>query len=93
MYYPSINYKEFIRYNKRFYKKYNIYPNEITILAYDALGFIYYVWKTNNDIKTVNDFSLKSEIKGKIGTFGFKDKKVYQKLNIYKAANNRFTKF
>ena len=68
-------------------------PNEITILAYDALGLIYYAWKKNNTLKSINDFSFKNKIKGKIGTFSFKDKKVIQELNIYKAANNKFTKF
>ena len=39
LYYPSVNYKEFKKYNNKYFKKFNIYPNEITILAYDALGF------------------------------------------------------
>ena len=29
----------------------------------------------NGDIKSINDFSFKNKIKGKIGTFSFKDKK------------------
>ena len=45
LYYPSVNYKEFKKYNNKYFKKFNIYPNEITILAYDALGLIYYAWK------------------------------------------------
>ena len=44
-YYPSVNYNEFKKYNNKYFKKFNIYPNEITILAYDALGLIYYAWK------------------------------------------------
>ena len=47
LYYPSVNYKEFKKYNNKYFKKFNIYPNEITILAYDALGLIYYAWKKN----------------------------------------------
>ena len=93
IYYPSINYKEFKKYNKKYFEKFRIAPNEITILAYDALGLIYYAWKKNNTIKSINDFSFKNKIKGKIGTFSFKDKKVIQELNIYRAANNKFTKF
>ena len=49
--------------------------------------------KKKGKINTVNDFSFKSKIKGKIGTFSFNDKKTIQDLNIYKAANNKFTKF
>ena len=74
LYYPSVNYKEFKKYNNKYFKKFNIYPNEITILAYDALGLIYYAWKKNNEISSINDFLFKSKIKGKIGTFSFKDR-------------------
>ena len=93
LYYPSINYNEFKKYNKNYYSRFKSYPNEITILAYDALGLIYYAWKTNDEIKSVNDFSFKNKIKGKIGTFSFKDKKVTQELDIYRVKDNKFTKF
>ena len=93
LYYPSISYEEFIKYNKRYFNKFKVYPNEITILTYDALGLIYYLWKNNENIKSINDFSFKNKIKGKIGTFSFKDKKVIQELSIYKVANKKFTKF
>ena len=93
IYYPSVNYKEFKKYNQKYFKKFNIYPNEITILAYDALGLIYYTWKKNNGINSINDFSLKNKIKGKIGTFSFKNGKVTQELEIYKTENKKFIKF
>ena len=93
LYYPSVNYAEFKKYKDNYFKTFNIYPSEITILAYDAIGLIYYAWKKNGKINTVNDFSFKGKIKGKIGTFSFNNKKITQDLNIYKAANNKFTKF
>ena len=93
LYYPSVNYKEFKKYNNKYYKKFNIYPNEITILAYDALGLIYYAWKKNGKINSVNDFNFKNKIKGKIGTFSFKDRIVTQELNIYKTDDKKFVKF
>ena len=93
IYYPSVNYKEFKRYNNNYFKKFNKYPHEITILTYDALGLIYYVWKKNGSLNSVNDFSFKNKIKGKIGTFSFKDKKVTQELEIYKTENNKFIKY
>ena len=86
LYYPSVNYKEF-------YKKFKFYPNEITILVYDALGLIYYAWKKNGEINSINDFIFKNKIKGKIGTFGFKDGKVTQELDIYKIGDKKFIKF
>ena len=93
LYYPSINYKEFKKYNKKYFSRFNSYPNEITILTYDALGLIYYAWKKNGKINSINDFLFKSKIKGKIGTFSFKDRRVFQDLNIYKTENKQFTKF
>ena len=93
IYYPSVNYKEFKKYNNKYFKKFNIYPNEITILAYDALGLIYYAWKKNSGIKSVNDFLFKNKIKGKIGTFNFKNGKVTQDLDIYKTDKKSFIKF
>ena len=93
LYYPSINYKEFKKYNEKYFKKFNQYPNEITILTYDALGLIYYAWKLNGKIDSISDFYFKNKIKGKIGTFSFKERKVIQELDIYKIENKKFIKF
>ncbi len=93
IYYPSVNYKEFKKYNKKYFNKFKIYPNEITILAYDALGLIYYAWKNNGEIKSVNNFLFKNKIKGKIGTFSFKNGQLTQELDIYKTENKKFVKF
>ena len=93
LYYPSVNYKEFKKYNNKYYNRYKSYPNEITILAYDALGLIYYAWKTSGKINSINNFQFKKKIKGKIGTFSFKEKKVFQELEIYKIDKGKFTKF
>ncbi|OUX36168.1 MAG: hypothetical protein CBE33_06460 [Candidatus Pelagibacter sp. TMED273] len=93
LYYPSVNYKEFKKYKDNYFKTFENFPSEITILAYDALGLIYYVWKKNGKINSVNDFSFKGKIKGKTGTFSFSNKQIIQDLNIYKAENNQFKKF
>ena len=93
LYYPSVNYKEFKKYKDKYFRRFKNYPSEITILAYDALGLIYYAWKKNGKINSVNDFSFKGKIKGKIGTFSFKDKVTIQDLSIYKTEDNKFTKF
>ena len=93
LYYPSVNYIEFKKYKDNYFKTFNNFPSEITILAYDAIGLIYYAWKKNGKINTVNDFSFKGKIKGKIGTFSFNNKRTIQDLSIYKAANNQFIKF
>ena len=93
LYYPSVNFKNFKEYNKKYTSNFNNAPNEVTILAYDALGLVYYVWKKNKSINSVKDFFIKEKIKGKIGTFQFKDQKVTQELKMYKASNNKFTEF
>ena len=93
LYYPSVNYKEFKKYKDNYFKTFNNFPSEITILAYDAIGLIYYAWKKNGKVNTINDFSFKGKIKGKIGTFSFDNKKIVQDLDIYKAENKKFTKF
>ena len=93
LYYPSVNYDEFRKYNIKYFEKFKIYPNEITILAYDALGLIYFAWKKNGQISSINNFMFKSKIKGKIGMFSFKDGKVTQELDIYKTENKKFIKY
>ena len=92
LYYPSVNYKEFKKYKDNYFKTFNNFPSEMTILAYDALGLIYYVWKKNGKINSINDFSFKGKIKGKIGTFSFNNKQIIQDLSIYKVENNKFIK-
>ncbi len=93
LYYPSVDYKEFNKFKKKYFKTFKTYPNEISILAYDAIGLIYYLWKKNGKIRSINDFSFKGKIKGKIGTFSFEKMKISQDLSVYEAKENRFTKY
>tara|TARA_B110000902_G_scaffold53081_1_gene61668 strand:+ start:782 stop:1936 length:1155 start_codon:yes stop_codon:yes gene_type:complete len=93
LYFPSVDMKQFKKYNENYYKTFSLKPDAITILSYDALGLIYYVWKKNNGIEGIGDFFIKEKIKGKIGTFEFKDNKVSQQLMMYKTKNNKFIKF
>ena len=90
LYFPSVDMKQFKKYNENYFKSFGIKPDEITILAYDALGLIHYVWKKNKGINSINDFFIKEKIKGKIGTFEFKNRIVSQQLKIYKIDKNRF---
>ena len=93
LYFPSVDINQFKKYNEDYYKTFSLKPDEITILSYDALGLIYYVWKKNNGINSINDFLIKEKIKGKIGTFEFKNNKVFQKLKIYKTEKDRFKEY
>jgi len=93
LYFPSIDMKQFKKYNENYYETFLLKPDAVTILSYDALGLIYYVWKKNRGIKSINDFFIKKKIKGKIGTFEFKDSKVSQELKMYKTENNKFKEY
>ena len=94
LYYPSIDLKNFQKYQKKYFKTYGTQPSEITILTYDALGLIYYIWNKNNyKINSMKDFVIKDNIKGKVGTFNFIDGKLIQKLNMYKFSDKEFQKF
>ena len=91
-YFPSVNLSNFKDFNRKFFKNYNYYPNEISIISYDILGFIYYLWKNDVDIKSSSNLNYKKEIKGKIGNFKISEDKVIQKLEIYKFEENKFVK-
>jgi len=91
-YFPSVNFKNFKKFNKKFLKNYQYRPNEITILSYDTIGLIYYIWKSNVKINSASDFNLKKEIKAKIGKFQISENKVIQKLDIYKLEDNNFVR-
>ena len=93
LYFPSINMKQFKKYNETYFKTYDLKPDEISILAYDALGLIYYVWNKNNGINSISDFYIKDKIKGKIGTFYFTDNKLLQDLKIYKIEDSKFKEY
>ena len=93
LYFPSVDLKQFKKYNKNYFKTFAQKPDEITILAYDALGLVYYVWNKNKGINSINDFFIKEKIKGKIGTFEFKDNKVLQNLKMYKTDNGKFKEY
>ena len=94
LYYPSVDKKNFQKYKKKYSNVFGLQPNEITILTYDAMGLIYYIWnKKDYRITSMKDFIIKDNIKGKIGTFNFIDGKLIQKLNIYKVSDKKFIKF
>ena len=92
IYFPSINFKNFKKYNKKFYNKYNEKPNEVSILAYDALGLIYYCWYSNNFQFESNLLYNKKGFKGLHSKFFIENNQSKQMLNIYKVSKNTFVK-
>ena len=92
-YFPAINYKNFKIFNEDFYEIYGYKPTEVSILSYDAVGLIYYAWKQSGEIKSINNLNFKKDIRGKVGKFNISEKKVIQRLNIYKIKDSTFTKY
>ena len=93
IYFPSINFKNFKNFKKEFFNIYKYNPAEISILSYDAVGLIYYTWKQRGEIKTVNHFNFKKDIKGKVGKFNITDNKLIQKLKVYRIKDGNFTEY
>ena len=90
LYFPGINLKNLKKFKKKYLKIYNKKPNEVSILAYDALGLIYYCWKNNNYEFKANQLFDKKGFKGLHGEFTIINNFSNQKLKIYKVDNNNF---
>ena len=93
LYYPSVNYKNFIGFRKKFQLNFKRRPTDISILTYDSIGLVYYIWKKKGKINNIRDFVMKEKIKGKIGNFYFSDNKIFQELEIYKTKKSNLKEF
>ncbi len=92
LHFPAINLDNLIKFNKKYEKSYKEKPNKVSILAYDALGLIYYCWINNNfEFKSSQLFN-KDGFKGLHGEFIIKENISRQKLKIYKISNKKFLK-
>ena len=92
LHFPGINHKNLIKFNKKFLNTYNEKPNKVSILAYDALGLIYYCWINNNYQFRKDQLYNKNGFKGLHGEFHIKDNISKQKLKIYKVSGKKFIK-
>jgi len=90
LYFPSIDLKNLKKFNKKYFKKYNENPNQVSILAYDALGLIYYCWYNNNFKFDSSQLTNKEGFKGLHGEFIIKNNISKQKLKIYKVEDKKF---
>ena len=92
LHFPSIDFDNLKKFNKKFLNAFNEQPNEVSILAYDALGLIYYCWSNNNfQFKTEQLYSKKG-FRGLHGRFLIENNQSKQKLNIYKVSEKKFIK-
>ena len=92
LHFPSIDFDNLKKFNKKFLNAFNKQPHEVSILAYDALGLIYYCWSNNNfQFKTEQLYSKKG-FRGLHGQFLIEKNRSKQKLNIYKVSEKKFIK-
>jgi len=91
IYFPSINLANYSKFKETYFKNYNKYPPQISILSYDILGLIYYINKVQGSDLKKNIFNKKSYV-GEVGEFSFEDKIVTHKLDIYQVFDNKFLK-
>ena len=90
LHFTSVNLKNMKKFKKKFLKTYNEDVNEVSILAYDALGLIYYCWSSNNKEFKTAQLHNKEGFKGLHAEFYIDENLSKQKLKIYKILNKKF---
>ena len=89
IYYPSINNKNLEDFKQKFFKKFNQYPNHLSLLSYDLVGLIYYL-SINDELADLSKlFRKKNSFKGKIGIFDIQNNKINHRLSFYKIENGK----
>ena len=92
LHFPSIDLKNLNKFKKKFSNTFDEQPIKISILAYDALGLIYYCWYNNNFQFEKNQLYNKKGFKGLQGEFFIEGNLSKQKLKIYKVSKKKFIK-
>ena len=92
LYFPAIDFNGFKKFEKEYFKTYKEKPNKVAILAYDALGLIYYCWYNNKEQFNPEQLYNKKGFKGMHGEFFIENNLSMQKLKIYKINKNKFIK-
>jgi hypothetical protein len=92
LHFPSIDLDNLKKFNKKYSNIYKENPNKVSILAYDALGLIYYCWINNNFQFKASQLYNKNGFKGLHGEFIIIDNFSKQKLKIYKVYDKKFKK-
>ena len=92
LHFPAIDLDSLKRFQKKYFIAYNEKPNEVSILAYDALGLIYYCWVNNNAEFKPTQLYNKKGFKGLHGEFTINKNISEQKLNIYRISEKKFLK-
>jgi len=92
LHFPAIDLNNLKKFNKKYFNTFNEKPNEVSILAYDILGLIFYCWFENNfQFKKEQLYNKKGFI-GLHGEFHIEGNQSKQKLKIYKISEKKFIK-
>ena len=89
LHFPSIDLDNLKKFEKKYLEAFMIKPNEVSILAYDALGLIYYCWFNNNAQFKTDQLYNKDGFKGLHGEFIIENNLSKQKLKIYKVKEKK----
>ena len=92
LHFPAINLKNLKKFRKKYLKEYKEEPNQVSILAYDAVGLIYYCWKNNDGQFNYNQLYNKNGFKGLHGKFVISNNLSSQQLQVYKVSKKKFIK-
>jgi len=92
LYFPSIDFDNLKKFEKKYLDTFEEKPNQVSILAYDALGLIYYCWFNNNAQFKTDQLYNKNGYKGLHGQFTIKDNISEHRLKIYKVSEKKFLK-
>tara|TARA_B100001179_G_scaffold225882_1_gene206229 strand:+ start:307 stop:1485 length:1179 start_codon:yes stop_codon:yes gene_type:complete len=92
LHFPSVDLKNLKKFEKKYLNTFEEKPNQVSILAYDALGLIYYCWINNNEQFKIEQLYNKSGFKGLHGEFTIKNNLSKHQLRIYKVSEKNFIK-
>ena len=92
LHFPSVDLENLKKFNKKFLNTFKEESNKVSILAYDALGLIYYCWYNNNFQFKTEQLYNKKGFKGLQGEFFIQGNLTHQKLKIYKVSKKKFIK-
>ena len=88
--FPSIDMEKFDTLRKKYFNQYNSPANNLSVLAYDAVGIVNYIWNKNKNFK-IKDFN-NIEFSGMQGNFIINENINYQNLKLYQIKDKKFNK-
>jgi len=92
LHFPSIDFNNLKKFEKKYLNEFSKKPNRVSILAYDAIGLIYYCWRNNDFQFKTEQLYNKNGFKGLHGEFLIKDNISRHQLKVYKVYEKKFIK-